>query len=205
MIQPIIMCKAPVAGRVKTRLIPAYTPVQAAEIHATMAVTVIERLGKLFPHTWIAVDELNHPFFHRFEFRQVQQGGGDLGRRMSRLLQQACAAGATGALFLGVDSPHMGEARIQQAVQGLGQANVVIGPVEDGGYELIALDGCYKSIFENIEWGGSQVCAQTIAAAHAAGLRVNQLLMGFDVDLPDDVARAVQSGWGKGARFVIGN
>jgi len=202
MIQPIIMCKAPIEGQVKTRLTSAYTPRQATEIHAAMATIVIDRCARLLPGTWIAADDVRHPFFLDFGLRVVGQGEGDLGQRMSRLLTQACVEGAAGALFLGVDSPHMSEARIRQAMRELDRADVVIGPVEDGGYDLIALGGCHTSMFERIEWGGARVCEQSLAAADGAGLAVRLLNVGFDVDHPDDVKRAADAGWSAGSRFV---
>jgi rSAM/selenodomain-associated transferase 1 len=202
MIQPVIMCKAPAEGEVKTRLMPTYTPRQASEIHIAMAITVITRCASLFPDTWIAASDTQHAFFRQFGLRVVGQGDGDLGQRMGRLLRQARVEGAAGALFLGIDSPHMPEARIRQALRELGRADVVIGPVEDGGYDLIALGGCHVSMFEHIEWGGPRVCEQSLAAADAAGLSVRLLSVGFDVDQPVDVPRAVRAGWSAGSRFV---
>ncbi|MDX8411763.1 MAG: TIGR04282 family arsenosugar biosynthesis glycosyltransferase [Mariprofundaceae bacterium] len=202
MIQPIIMCKAPVEGEVKTRLIPAYTPRQASEIHMAMASAAINRCARLFPHTWIAANDMRHEFFRQFGLRVAGQGDGDLGQRMARLLTLACREGAAGALFLGIDSPHMAEARILRALREIDRADVVIGPVEDGGYDLIALGGCHVSMFERIDWGGSRVCEQSLAAADAAGLSVRLLSVGFDVDQPDDVPRAVRAGWSDGCRFV---
>jgi len=202
MIQPIIMCKAPVEGEVKTRLSPAYTSRQATDVYMAMTATVIARCARLFANSWIAANDARHVFFQRYGLRVVGQGEGDLGQRMGRLLAQACGEGAAGALFLGVDSPHMPEARIRQAMRELDRVDVVIGPVEDGGYDLIALGGCHTSMFERIDWGGARVCEQSLAAANTAGLSLRLLNMGFDVDYPDDVRRAVDAGWSAGSRFV---
>jgi len=67
MIRPIIFCKAPVPGRVKTRMQTHFSPRQAADIHAAMACRVIEQVLHLYPNAWIAADDPRHAFFHRFD------------------------------------------------------------------------------------------------------------------------------------------
>lgn len=203
MIRPVIMCKAPAPGAVKTRLMPDYGACQAAELHAAMAAAVIDRCARLLPHAWIAADDPGHAFFRHWRLRVLAQGNGDLGRRMERLLVMACGMGATGVLFLGTDSPHMSEARILHAIDGLRGADVVLGPVEDGGYDLIALGGMHRALFTEIAWSGSAVLSQTLRAARSCGLSVRLLSTGFDVDRPQDVRRAVRAGWREGEKFLL--
>jgi len=152
MIRPIVFCKAPVPERVKTRLRPQYSSKQTANIHAAMATCVIERTLRLFPHAWIAADDPNHPFFRRFDASVLPQGEGDLGLRMSRLAERAITYGARGVLLLGTDSPHMSASRLHCALRLLHQYDVVLGPVEDGGYDLLAMRGYVKGVFQYITW-----------------------------------------------------
>ncbi len=193
-IQPIVFCKAPVPGRVKTRMQPDCSPARAAALHAAMAVCVIERALRLFPGAWIAADDPDHAFFRRFDARLLPQGGGDLGARMLRCARTALEAGRDGVLLLGTDSPHMPEARLKAAVRLLARVDVVLGPVEDGGYDLLAMRGLHAALLTHIPWGGSEVCAVTSRRARAAGLSVRLLSVGFDVDRPADVERARRAG-----------
>jgi len=202
MILPIIMCKAPVPGQVKTRLLTEYTPEQAAEIHAAMATTVIQCVARVYPNAWLAADDIHHPFFQGFDLRIVEQGEGGLGERLSRLLIDAYREKPEGVLFVGTDSPHMPETRINQAVQALGKVQVVLGPVEDGGYDLIALSGPYHMLFDHIDWGTDQVLSQTLERAAQSGLKTQCLDTGFDVDVPDDLMRAYQAGWREAGRWL---
>lgn len=195
MIRPIVFCKAPVAGRVKTRLQPLFSPTQAANIHAAMATCVIERTLRLFPHTWIAVDDPHHPFFRRFDASVLPQGEGDLGLRMIRLTNRAIAYGAGGVLLLGTDSPHMSAARLHCALRLLRQYDVVLGPVEDGGYDLLATHGHAEGLFRDIAWGTSAVLDETMKRILERGLSFRCLSMGFDVDIPEDLARLFHSGF----------
>jgi len=194
-IRPIIFCKAPIAGKVKTRLQPEFTPEQAANTHAAMATCVIERALRLFPHLWIAADDPYHPFFQQFNASILPQGKGDLGLRMSRLAERAVAYGAQGVLLLGADSPHMSVARLHCAVRLLRRYDVVLGPVEDGGYDLLAMRGHAEGLFQGIAWGTSTVLNNTMKRASELGLSYLCMSMGFDVDIPEDVARAIRSGF----------
>jgi len=188
------MCKAPVAGRVKTRLAPVYGYEGAAALHAAMAKQVIERALRLFPNTWIATDDISHPFFSTFGVPVLPQGEGDLGARMMRLVQRALDYGADSALLLGSDSPHMSPARLQAAQRALQSCDVVFGPVEDGGYDLLALRGCWPELFTQIDWGTSSVLSDTLTRVSELGLRYRCLSKGFDVDTSADMERVLRSG-----------
>jgi len=189
-VHAIVMCKAPVAGRVKTRLTPTYSAGEAAAIHRAMAETVIKRAASIFSHTSIAADDVSHPFFEPFDLPLLAQGEGDLGERMSRLMIQAFADGAGKVMFLGTDSPHMDESRLRQAVERLSHTDVVIGPVEDGGYDLIAMNRSCPELFRFIHWGSEQVLEQTLDRAKPAGITIELLETGFDLDSPECLKRA---------------
>jgi len=193
-IRVIVMCKAPVPGGVKTRLMSRYSAVQAAEWHAAMATTVIERAKHLFSDVVIAADDPTHDFFTGFALPVTIQAAGDLGDRMIRQIEWAFADAASAVLLLGTDSPHMPESRLLAAVDALKYADVVLGPVEDGGYDLVAMSRPL-SIFAGVVWSSGQVLCKTIENIQQQGLTVEQLGIGFDVDFPDDIERARQAGW----------
>jgi len=193
-IRVIIMCKAPVAGRVKTRLMSRYSATEAAGLHRAMAQTVIDRATRLFADVVIAADDMTHPFFAGFALPCCAQGEGDLGERMQRQVDHAFATGARAVLLLGTDSPHMTDARLLQAASGVKHADIVLGPVEDGGYDLIAMRTA-TPVFSGVIWSSGEVLVQTLANIGQFGLSVTRLETGFDVDFPEEVDRARQSGW----------
>jgi len=190
----IIMCKAPIAGKVKTRLMPHYSAEQAAQLHMAMATTVIERAKRLFDDVIIAADDCSHPFFAGFALPLQPQGEGNLGDRMQRLMQRAFAEGVDGFMLLGTDSPHMRDQRLLNAASSLQQYDVVVGPVEDGGYDLIAMSRPWP-VFEAVSWSSEQVLQQTIAHIDSLSLTSLQMDISFDVDFPADIERAKQAGW----------
>jgi len=190
----IVMCKAPVPGAVKTRLMSRYSAEQAAELHVAMATTVIERAKRLFDDVVIAADDPEHGFFIGFGLPVRVQGGGDLGDRMNRQIRSAFADDVRAVLLLGTDSPHMPESRLTAAAHALEHADVVLGPVEDGGYDLVAMNRPL-SIFADVTWSSDQVLCKTVENIQHQCLTVEQLEVGFDVDFPDDIERARQAGW----------
>ncbi len=191
----VVMCKAPVPGQVKTRLMRRYSAIEAAKLHAAMATTVITRAERLLGGVVIAADDVDHPFFQRFSLPVVAQGSGDLGSRMERMVQLVFAQGAVdGLLLLGTDAPHMQASRLLQAVEMLKRHEVVVGPVEDGGYDLLAMRAPY-ALFDGVAWSSEYVLRQTVARAAALSLSVGELPYSFDVDNPEDIDRAVAAGW----------
>ena len=199
--QVVVMCKAPVVGRVKTRLIGGATdgsPIdaqQAAAIHRRMAEVVIRRAMRLFPGAvTIAADDPCHPFFAAFSCPLRPQGDGDLGRRMARLAD--AMIDRSPLLFLGTDSPHMAPERLLQAARLANNHDAVVGPVEDGGYDLILLANRNAlALLQAIHWSSPQVWQQTKQRAQQANIRLASLATSFDVDTADDLARSRKLGW----------
>lgn len=191
----IIMCKAPVEGKVKTRLMTQYTAAQAMAWHQAMATTVIERAKCLFQNVWLAADDVNHSFFRPFKLPIHNQEKGNLGKRMRRLMRQASQHGFKKTLFLGTDSPHMSDERLLNASSALDNYDVVLGAVEDGGYDLIAMNDAYSIVFSDISWGTEHVLKQSLAITQKQGLSCLVLEESFDVDTPEMLDRARSTGW----------
>ncbi|MDQ6961850.1 MAG: TIGR04282 family arsenosugar biosynthesis glycosyltransferase [Mariprofundaceae bacterium] len=192
MIRPIILCKAPVVAKVKTRLTPQLTDQQACEVHRLMASYFIHKVSAYYPQAWLAVDDLSHPFFQQFHLKLVAQGFGCLGDKIQRLMHQNIQSGMQASLFLGTDSPHLSTARLKAAHLVLQNKDVVVAPVEDGGYQMIAVKGDQPALFHGISWGSDQVMAQSLERIVELGLSVNILSTSFDVDRFEDLIRLLQ-------------
>lgn len=108
----------------------------------------------------------------------VDQGEGDLGERLARAAQDLPV------LLIGADCPDMTPAHLHAAADALATARAVIGPAEDGGYWLLGL-AAPANAFEDIDWGTSQVFAQTVARLDAPVI----LATLADLDRPEDLAR----------------
>ena len=86
----------------------------------------------------------------------------------------------------GADVPELSADILQQALAGLREHDVVLGPAADGGYYLIGMKHDQPELFAGIEWGTERVGAQTRAASRRQGLSIAELPTLDDVDLPED-------------------
>lgn len=194
--QLIIFTRLPREGRNKTRLIPALGAAGAARFHDRLARHTLRRAHQFCTACGIqlviridggtpadGVDWLgNHVF--------KEQGEGDLGTRLDRAVNAAFGGGAQRVIVIGTDCPELDQATLQSAFDRLAHDPIVIGPAYDGGYYLIGLSKPVPTLFHNIDWGGSQVFAQSLAAAKTAGQSVGILHFLADVDVPDDIPAA---------------
>ncbi|HEY2293531.1 MAG TPA: TIGR04282 family arsenosugar biosynthesis glycosyltransferase [Thermoanaerobaculia bacterium] len=179
-------------GRVKTRLIGDLTPAQAAALHAAFLDDLLDRLreggGFELRLAWALEPEEAVP---AGPLPGVRQEGNDLGERLYRALSGA-AAEAGAVMALGSDHPTLPLEIVHRAFERveLG-ADVVLGPAEDGGYYLIALDSeaVAPRLFEGIAWSTDQVLAATLDRCRELGLAVELLPEASDVDTPEDLRR----------------
>ena len=191
----IVFARAPEPGRVKTRLVPLLGTQGAAQLHARLverALRTASAAGFIGIHLYCA-SSTKHRFFRKMENRYGvglhSQGRGDLGERMYRALRRH-----PGALLIGSDVPALRPADLRAAARALAKgADAVLAPAEDGGYALIGLRRAARGVFAGVDWGGSQVLAQTRARLRALGWRWTELRTMWDVDRPEDVARLQRS------------
>jgi rSAM/selenodomain-associated transferase 1 len=120
------------------------------------------------------------------------QGGGDLGLRMRRAMEDGCRTHGV-AVIIGSDVPDLPLERVEEALRLLAvpdACDVVLGPCPDGGYYLIAARDRCPPVFElNCEWGGDAVLEETCRRLLDAGLRFELLQPWEDVDEPGALLR----------------
>ncbi|MDE3043004.1 MAG: TIGR04282 family arsenosugar biosynthesis glycosyltransferase [Nitrospirota bacterium] len=193
----VIFAKAPTPGEVKTRLCPPLTPDEAATLHGSFVLDMLER-------TKLAVARLQLPF-HRylacapssalvfFKIMEERQGvrlldqvGEDLGQRMHHTFVELFAKGYKQVIIVGTDVPTLPLSVYQEALALLGRSDVVLGPALDGGYYLIGLTQPAEKLFTGVPWSTDQVIAVTQQQAKALCLSVGLTTAWRDVDtIPD--------------------
>jgi len=123
----------------------------------------------------------------------AEQGGGDLGERLSRAFAESETGAAEASVAIGSDSPLLGveEIRNSAAILVDGAAEAILKPTMDGGYSLVGFRrGCFHpSFFEGIDWSTEKVFEQTRDLIVKAGLSCQVLELGYDVDVDADLAR----------------
>ncbi|HYJ81333.1 MAG TPA: TIGR04282 family arsenosugar biosynthesis glycosyltransferase [Allosphingosinicella sp.] len=182
----VIFAKAPVPGRVKTRLIPALGAEGAAELAREMLEAAVgEALA-----TGLAVELCGEPDPAEWqEARQglalTAQGEGGLGERLARAAERVLAKEPV--LLIGADCPELDRGRLKAAAETLEDHDAVIHPAHDGGYALLGMRRFDQSIFEGIDWSTPVVAAQTIARIEALGWSLQVMETVRDVDEPADL------------------
>ena len=179
-----IFARAPVRGQVKTRLARDVGEDVALAAYQELVERTLDRLGPgegdFAPEIWIAGDA---PVVGewRGRFPVFRQPAGDLGERMAAAFRDGVRA------LVGCDIPALGAAHVETALALLEEADLTLGPTEDGGYCLIAMNEPRERLFVDIPWGTPDVLVKTLAAA--GGLRVRLLAPLWDVDDGADLAR----------------
>jgi glycosyltransferase A (GT-A) superfamily protein (DUF2064 family) len=93
-------------------------------------------------------------------------------------------------VIIGSDSPGLPSRYLEEALDRLAHADIVLGPSRDGGYYLIGLSKSLRpQIFQNVSWSTNRVLDQTLEAAKNAGSSVELLPEYFDIDTFDDLER----------------
>ena len=190
----VIMAKAPAVGRTKTRLCPPLTPAQAAQLYEALLRDTIHLAADL-DDTQLAI-ALTPPEATELFERWSPPGtlllpvcGADIGECLDRVLGSLLDAGHRGVMALNSDGPTLPAAYLRQALAQLDQADVVLGPGEDGGYYLIGQRAPHPRLFYEIDWSTARVLAQTLARAESLGLSVALLPPWYDVDTALDLDR----------------
>jgi rSAM/selenodomain-associated transferase 1 len=191
-----LFAKAPVAGRVKTRLGPALSPEEAAEVAGACLEDTLERFSRR--------RELALTLFLDGEPRDAllalatrlgvpirPQTEGSLGERLRVALGGLLEAGHAGAIAIGSDSPTLPAARVAAAAAALRAHDAVLGPTEDGGYYLIGVSKPAWALFEGIPWGTSGVARATRERAAEAAISLAELEPWYDVDDEETLRRAI--------------
>ena len=191
----LIFCKAPIAGQVKTRLLPTLTAEQAMQLHSELSLSTLQRATQqplCAVQLW-CTPTTDHYFFinaaHNYGLTRQRQQGRDLGERMNHALCTALKHYQR-AVLIGCDCPSLTSQELASAISALNdKTTAVFAPAEDGGYVLIALNRPQAELFTNIPWGSEQVMAETRARCQQLGIIYHELAQQWDVDTPADLAR----------------
>ncbi len=188
----IVFTKAPVPGRVKTRLMPDLTPGQCSELQDAFIQDIISKfsarpdLDIMICHT----PDDTALYFTRFGVKLFPQGSGEFGERICRCLNRAVSMGAPKVFLIGSDIPHLEPVELEHALEALDSADMVFGPAEDGGYYLVGIKKRVShAVFMEIPWSSAATLEVTEAKAHALGIRTARLKKYFDIDTFDDLKR----------------
>jgi uncharacterized protein len=193
----LVIAKAPAPGRVKTRLTPPCTPLQAAELAAaalgdTLAAVARARraLRRVLvldgvPGAWVPDG-----------FQVIPQRGEGLAARLAAAFEDVGGP----AFLVGMDTPQVTPELLDAGLAALDRAEAVIGAALDGGYWGIGLRRPNAVAFDGVPMSDRLTAMAQRMRLAELGLRTAVLPPLVDVDTIED-ARLVAAA-APGSRFA---
>lgn len=190
----VVMAKAPVPGRVKTRLCPPLDPAQAAALAEAALADTLQAVGWTPAARHVVALDGTPGAWLPPGFEVLAQRGASLGERLRNVVRDMDEP----LLLLGMDTPQLTRASLCDALERLGgaQADAVLGPTPDGGYWTVGLAAPEPRAFDGVPMSSGETAARQRARLEQLGLRTSELATLRDVDTYDDaVAVAAAAPW----------
>ncbi len=195
----LIFAKAPVAGRVKTRLSRQLGAGGAARAYRELLTHTLHTARQCEGaalEIWCSPGK--HPILRRLARTHAAtlrvQPPGDLGRRMARALAHALRS-APSAVLIGGDCATLTRHDLAHAFERLETgAEWVFAPAEDGGYTLVGARRASPLPFRAIPWGSDAVMRATRQRLRRMDAPWAELPTTWDVDRPCDWHRWRRNG-----------
>ncbi len=191
----LLFAKAPVAGKVNTRLISdigvqAATSLQHDLIHHRLSMLAKANLCDV--RLMCAPSQQDKNFLRcreQYPITLMDQTGSDLGERMFNGVAVALQQYKY-CVVIGTDAPELDEVRLKQVIETMHKGvDVVIVPADDGGYVLIAMQCAYQFLFQDISWGGAEVMQQSRDRLNDNNINFEELASCWDIDRLEDYQR----------------
>ncbi|MBA2295235.1 MAG: TIGR04282 family arsenosugar biosynthesis glycosyltransferase [Actinobacteria bacterium] len=185
----LVVAKAPVAGRSKTRLVPPLSPEQAAALQEALLLDTLAacRAASDDVRLLCEADDATALAALTPDVPLVLQRGRGLAEALELGLVDHVGDGP--CAIVASDIPGVPAGSLERAFADLAAgADLVLGPAHDGGYWLIAAREPQSAPFREIPWSTPAVAAVTRTRCAEAGLRLVELEPWRDVDTLVDLA-----------------
>ena len=190
----VVVAKAPVPGEVKTRLVPHFSPAEAADLFQCFLQDRIREMGKL---KGIDLAIAFTPAEARETFARITsngfklfaQKGEDLGQRLNHVFIENLARDYDAVSIIDSDTPDLPGFIVEQSFRILmsGKVDAVYGPCDDGGYYLVGMRRPHPELFADIPWSTEAVLDITLKKAARLGIKTKLLPGWNDLDTFEDL------------------
>ncbi|GAA1017790.1 glycosyl transferase [Acrocarpospora pleiomorpha] len=198
--QIIVIAKEPVAGRVKTRLSPPFTPGQAAQLAAAALEDTLRTVAALpVAHRVLALAGLPG-YWLPDGFTVIPQRGDGLDERLAAAFRDAYRLHPMPLVLVGMDTPQLSPDLLEAAVSALAHRDAVYGPACDGGFWLLGLRRPDPGLLLGVPMSRPTTGRAQLGRLTGAGLSVATLPELTDVDTADDAFQVAAQA--PGSRFA---
>jgi glycosyltransferase A (GT-A) superfamily protein (DUF2064 family) len=196
-LQLLVLAKAPVPGRVKTRLCPPYLPAEAARLAAAAIDDVLSAVRATPAARRVLVLDGDPGLVDTRGLEVIPQVAGPLDVRLGAAF---AAAAAAPAVLVGMDTPQVTPRLLERAGRALDRHDSCLGPAVDGGWWALGLRRPNPALLVGVPCSLPSTGSRQLARLLDTGLSVARLPRLRDVDVAADaVAVAAQA---PGTRFA---
>ncbi len=181
-----LFAKLPIAGEVKTRLIPQLgeQPATAIYRYCLRYSLALMQQTQFQQQLWLnrkGIDELFS------DYTPYLQQGQDLGEKMFYALSEGLKHHQK-CILIGSDCLDLDLQILEQVEQQLSSHDLVLVPALDGGYVLIgARESIHPAVFQGISWSTERVLQQTLRKCMQHNIKTFILPVLRDIDLVEDL------------------
>ena len=203
----LVIAKAPVPGRVKTRLTPPCTPGQAAALAEAALADTLHTLGTVPAGRRLLVLDGDPGRWLPAGWQVLPQACGGLDERLAAAFGHAARlAPDVPALLVGMDTPQLCAATLSEPLSPTGRVGVDAwyGPAADGGFWALGLarptEQLARRLLVGVPMSTSGTGGAVLDRLAAAGMTVRTLPRLTDVDTAHDAHRVAAAA--PGSRFA---
>ncbi|MEV1247765.1 TIGR04282 family arsenosugar biosynthesis glycosyltransferase [Nonomuraea sp. NPDC050022] len=198
--QLVVIAKEPVAGRVKTRLTPPFTPSQAARLAEASLEDSLTTVARA-PATQrvLALDGLPGSWLPD-GFVVIPQRGNGLDERLAAAFADAYRLRPEPVVLIGMDTPQVSPALLDAATSALVEHDAVYGPAADGGFWLLGLRRPDPRLLLGVPMSQAYTGRAQLERLAEAGLSVRHLPELTDIDTAADAFHVAAEA--PGSRFA---
>jgi rSAM/selenodomain-associated transferase 1 len=190
----IVFVKAPIPGKVKTRLQPCVAPERIIEIYKSFITETLDKcaqlkgVNKFVGCSPSKEDDYLQAVARVRKMKTFNQRGLSLGEKIVNALRDYLKKGYSDIVLIGSDSPTIPPDYITKAFAELRKNDFVLGPCCDGGLYLVgARKKVIPEIFQDIPWDTSEVLNKTLRNLFSLDIKFSMLPFWYDVDTIDDL------------------
>lgn len=200
-VQLVVLAKAPVPGRVKTRLCPPLTAQQAADVAAACLADTLATVGQTgFRRRLVALDGPPDGLLPA-GFEVLTQRGSGLDERLAAACEDAFAGSALPLLLIGMDTPQLTVADLTSSARALLAGTSVLGLAEDGGWWAVGLRAADREVFLGVPMSTAATGSAQETRMRRRGLAPTLLAVHRDIDEVADLT-AVAAGMDSASRLA---
>ena len=197
----LVMAKAPVPGRVKTRLCPPCSPDEAAELAEASLADTLAAVGACHADRKIIALDGQPGSWLPEGFDVIPQTGRGLGARLANAWSATSPETGGWGIQIGMDTPQVTASELDDLLalpdslpaHRQGRA-AVLGPASDGGWWAIGLTGTDPHrVFEGVPMSTAQTGSAQLRRLRALGLDVAVVQERRDIDTVADLAAVAEA------------